>query len=132
VSDASAASFPSPLLWRSSLRYLVRHPWQFGLAVLGVALGVAVVVSIDLANASAGRAFALSTEAVTGKATHQIVGGPGGLPDETFRRLTVDAGIERAAPVVEDYVMVPRKPGQPGRMLHLMGVDPFSEGPFRA
>ena len=132
MSEPSAASFPSPLLWRSSLRYLVRHPWQFGLAVVGVALGVAVVVSIDLANASAGRAFALSTEAVTGKATHQVVGGPGGLPDETFRRLTVDAGIEHAAPIVEDYVVIPRKPGKPGRMLHLMGVDPFSEGPFRA
>jgi putative ABC transport system permease protein len=132
VSDSAPASFPSPLLWRSSLRYLVRHPWQFGLAVLGVALGVAVVVSIDLANASAGRAFALSTEAVTGKATHQVVGGPGGLPDDAFRLLAVDAGIERAAPVVEDYVTIPRKPGQPSRTLHLMGVDPFSEGPFRA
>jgi putative ABC transport system permease protein len=132
VNEPSAASFPSPLLWRSGLRYLVRHPWQFGLAVLGVALGVAVVVSIDLANASAGRAFALSTEAVTGKATHEVVGGPGGLPDDAFRRLVVDAGIERAAPVVEDYVTIARKPGQPARTLHLVGVDPFSEGPFRA
>jgi putative ABC transport system permease protein len=41
--------------------------------VLGVALGVAVVVSIDLANASARRAFTLSSEAVTGRATHQVV-----------------------------------------------------------
>jgi putative ABC transport system permease protein len=132
VSEPSAASFPSPLLWRSSLRYLARHPWQFGLAVLGVALGVAVVVSIGLANTSAERAFTLSTEAVTGKATHQVVGGPGGLPDDAFRRLVVDAGIERAAPVVEDYITIPRQPGQPARTLHLMGIDPFSEGPFRS
>ncbi|HEX4961301.1 MAG TPA: FtsX-like permease family protein [Thermoanaerobaculia bacterium] len=131
MSEPSPANLPSPLLWRSSLRYLVRHPWQFGLAVLGVALGVAVVVSIDLANVSARRAFTLSTEAVTGKATHQIVGGPGGLPDDTFRRVAVEAGIEQAAPVVEDYVTIPRKEGQPGRTLHLLGVDPFSEGPFR-
>jgi putative ABC transport system permease protein len=132
VSEPSTAGFPSPLLWRSSLRYLVRHPWQFGLAVLGVALGVAVVVSIDLANVSAGRAFTLSTEAVTGRATHQVVGGPGGLPDDAFRRLVVEAGVERAAPVVEDYVLIPRKAGQPSRTLHLLGVDPFSEAPFRA
>jgi putative ABC transport system permease protein len=132
VSDSSTASFPSPLLWRSSLRYLVRHPWQFGLAVLGVALGVAVVVSIDLANASARRAFTLSTEAVTGRATHQVVGGPGGLPDDAFRRLVVEAGVEWAAPVVEDYVAIPGRDGQPARTLHLLGVDPFSEGPFRA
>jgi putative ABC transport system permease protein len=120
------------LLTRSSLRYLLRHPWQFGLAVLGVALGVAVVVSINLANASASRAFALSSEAVTGRATHQIVGGPEGLPDAVFRRLALEAGVERAAPVVEDYVTVPSKPGEPWRTLHLLGVDPFSEAPFRS
>ena len=120
------------LLTRSSLRYILRHPWQFGLAVLGVALGVAVVVSINLANASASRAFALSSEAVTGKATHQIVGGPEGLSDAVFRRLVLEAGIERAAPVVEDWVVAPKSATQPSRTLHLLGVDPFSEAPFRA
>ncbi|HVG08747.1 MAG TPA: ABC transporter permease, partial [Thermoanaerobaculia bacterium] len=118
------------LLWRSSLRYLLRHPWQFGLAVLGVALGVAVVVSIGLANASASRAFTLSTEAVTGRATHQVIGGPGGIPDAAFRRLELEAGLDAAAPVVEGWVGIPPSspstPGRPGRILHLLGVDPFS------
>ncbi len=131
------------LLVRSSLRYLLRRPWQFGLAVVGVALGVAVVVSIGLANASASRAFTLSTEAITGRATHQVVGGPRGLPDDAFRRLTIEAGIERAAPVVEDWVAFPLKSAlaspvnpatgrRPSRAFHLLGVDPFSEGPFRS
>jgi len=62
------------LLQRSSLRYLLQHPWLMGLSVLGVALGVAVVVAIDLANVSAERAFELSAETVAGKATHQVVG----------------------------------------------------------
>src|SRR4029077_10869006 len=92
------------LLAGSSLRYLLRRPWQFGLAVVGVALGVAVVVSIGLANASASRAFTLSTEAITARVTPPVVGGPRGLPDDAFRRLTLEAGIERAAPVVEDWV----------------------------
>ncbi len=131
------------LLVRSSLRYLLRRPWQFGLAVVGVALGVAVVVSIGLANASASRAFTLSTEAITGKATHQVVGGPRGLPDDAFRRLTIQAGIERAAPLVEDWVAFPLKSAlagsvspatgkRRGRAFHLLGVDPFSEGAFRS
>ncbi|MFL6236674.1 MAG: ABC transporter permease, partial [Thermoanaerobaculia bacterium] len=120
------------LLWRSSLRYLLRHPWQFGLAVVGVALGVAVVVSIGLANASARRAFTLSSEAVTGRATHQVVSGPGGIPDAAFQRLELEGGIEKAAPVVEGWVAVPPAPGRPARTLHLLGVDPFSEGPFRS
>jgi putative ABC transport system permease protein len=120
----------NPLL-RSSLRHLLRHPWQFGLAVLGVALGVAVIVSIDLANASASRAFSLSSEAVTGRATHQVAGGPEGLTDEAFRRLALETDLP-VAPVVEGYVLVPSgKSGKPGRMLHLLGIDPFSERPFR-
>jgi len=67
------------LLYRSSLRYLLRHPAQVLLAILGVALGVAVVIAIDLANGSAQRAFMLSTESVTGKTTDQILAGQNGL-----------------------------------------------------
>jgi len=122
------------LLWRSSRRHLARHPWQIGLATLGVALGVAVVVSIDLANASARRAFSLSTEAVTGRTTHQIVGGPEGLPDDVFRRLAVDAGLAGElpmAPVVEGFGAIRGKPGEPARIIRILGVDPFSEQPFR-
>jgi putative ABC transport system permease protein len=105
-----------------------------GLAILGVALGVAVVVSIGLANASASRAFTLSTEAVTGRATHQVVGGPGGLPDTAFRDLALADGLGREiamAPVVEGYGVLPSPAGKGGRVLHILGLDPFSEAPFR-
>ena len=36
-----------------SLRTLLRHPIQFAIMILGIALGVAVMVGIDIANASA-------------------------------------------------------------------------------
>ena len=120
---------PVPILARASLRWLLRHPGQLALAVAGVALGVAVVVSIDLANASAARAFELSTESVTGRATHRLTGGPGGLDEAVFRRLVVDLGVERAAPVVEGYATVDTAEGR--RVLRLLGVDPLSEAPFR-
>jgi putative ABC transport system permease protein len=115
------------LLWRASFRHLGRHPGQIGLAITGVALGVAVAVSIDLATDSARRAFTLSTEAVTGRATHQVVAGPERLPDALLPRLVVDLGLT-AAPVVDDYVIAE---GSPQRSLHLLGVDPFAEPPFR-
>ena len=86
-------------LGRLALRQLRTHPWQLGLTILGIALGVAVAVSIDLANGSALRAFGLSTEAVSGKATHQIVGGPSGVPDDLYRRLRLELGVRRAAPL---------------------------------
>jgi putative ABC transport system permease protein len=115
-------------LARLAVRQLSSHPWQLGLAILGIALGVAVAVSIDLANASALRAFRLSTEAVSGRATHQIVGGPSGLPDDLYRRLRLELGVRKAAPIVEGDVAVA---GQAGRTLHVLGIDPFADADFR-
>ena len=117
------------ILFRTSLRYLLRHPWQIGLCVLGVALGVAVVVSIDLANASARRAFTLSAESISGRATHQIVGGPSGLDEYVYSRLRKELGLRNVAPLVEGYVTAPILDGY---TLHLIGIDPLAEGPFRA
>ena len=116
------------ILLRASLRHLLRHPWQAGLSILGIALGVAVVVSVDLASGSARRAFGLSAEGVTGRATHQIVGGPGGLDERVVGRLARELGVHPLAPVVEAWVGVE---GAPGRALQLLGIDPFSEAPFR-
>jgi hypothetical protein len=56
-----------PVLVRASLRYLARHRWQSGLSILGIALGVAVVIAVDIANESARRAFDLSIERVAGR-----------------------------------------------------------------
>ncbi len=51
--------------------------------VLGIALGVAEMAGIDIANASVSRAFDLSIDAVVGKATHQIIGSdPEGVPED--------------------------------------------------
>ena len=115
-------------LARIALRHLARHPWQLGLAVLGIALGVAVAVSIDLANESARRAFSLATVVVTGRATHQVVGGPSGLPDDFYRVLKVEMGARLAAPVLSGDVAAADRPG---RTFTVLGVDPFAEAPFR-
>lgn len=115
-------------LYRLAWRRLRRRPLQYVLFVMGVAIGVAMMVSIDLANGSARRAFSLSTDAVTGKATHRVVGGPTGLDEEVYRLVRVTAGFSPAAPVVEGYVGAPALGGQPFR---LVGIDPFAEPPFR-
>ena len=120
---------PTPILWKNSLRYLLRHPVLIGLSVLGVALGVAVVVAIDLANTSAREAFSLSAETVTGRATHQIVGAGDGLDEAFYRDLRVDLGVRDAAPVVEGFA---RAPAYPGRTFQVLGIDPLADAPFRA
>src|SRR5438132_361451 len=122
-------------LARLAVRQLRTHPWQLGLAILGIALGVAVAVSIDLANGSALRAFGLATEAVSGRATHQILGGPSGLPDDLYRQLRVDIGVRRAAPIVDGDVALLGLGGdvadRAGRSFHLLGIDPFVDHDFR-
>ena len=116
------------VIWRLGWRYINRRFLQSVLFVLGVALGVAIVIAIDLANTSASRAFELSTESITGKATHQIIGGASGIPTQLYQDLRIEAGIQTAAPVLTEYVRATEFGDQP---LRLLGVDPFAEPPFR-
>lgn len=115
-------------LLRVSALHALRRPVQSGLLVGGVALGVAVGAAIDLANSSALAAFRLSTTAVSGRATHRLVGGPTGLDENLYRRLRVELDLRASAPAVEGVVAV-RELG--GETLTLLGVDPFAEPPFR-
>lgn len=62
-----------------------------GLVVPGIALGVAEMVGIGIANASANRTFDLSTDAVVGKAMRQLIGsGLEGIPEDLYVRLCTE------------------------------------------
>jgi len=111
--------FP-PLLLRSLLRDLARHPWQSWLSVIAIALGVAVVVAVDVANHSARAAFSLSLERVAGRATHQIESASGSIPEALYVRLRLAQGLRPASPVVEGTVRIA------GRSFSLLGLDPFA------
>ncbi|MEJ5248880.1 MAG: ABC transporter permease [Caldilinea sp.] len=116
-------------IFRQAWRHAWRRPLQSFFLIAGVAIGVAMIVAIDLANGSADRAFQLGAETVTGKATHQITGGPRGLDESVYARVRIDARYRLSAPVVESYVVAEELDGQPMRLL---GVDPFAEAPFRS
>jgi putative ABC transport system permease protein len=115
-----------PVTDQASFRYLLRHPWQLALALLGIGIGVAVIVAVDLANASARKAFLLSMDQVTGEATHQVVGGARGVPEEVYARLRVDQGFRSVAPIVDGTVEIG------DRLFDLLGVDLFAEQEIRA
>jgi putative ABC transport system permease protein len=127
--DSSVATVSSRPLWRLAARRLLQQPLPYLLCILGIALGVAMVVSIDLASGSAQRAFALSTDAITGRTSHRILAiGPGGLPDAQVVAFRRRFPAIPAAPVLEGFAQVEELGDQP---LRLVGVDPFAEGPFR-
>lgn len=111
----------SSLVLRSSLRFMNRHRWQSWLTFIGVMLGVTMVVGVDLANSSARRAFSLSLESIAGSATHQIVGGPRGIPDSVYTRLRTELAIRSSLPMVIGQVTIK------GKNFSLLGVDPIPE-----
>ncbi len=105
----------SRLLRMSSRRWALQHPLQLGLAVLGVALGIAVVLGVDLALESARTGFRLSTESVMGPVTHQVLGGPRGLSSQSWD-VVEEIFPEAATPVAEGPIVLRDVP------LRLFGV----------
>lgn len=81
---------------------------------------------MDLAIASCERAFELSQETLTGKATHWIVGGPNGVPDQTVSLLRRQMGLQAVAPVMDGYVTVGHE------SFRLLGIDPLADSGFRS
>jgi putative ABC transport system permease protein len=112
---------------RLAYRAMQKRVLQSVLFVLSIVAGVALVVGVDVAAESASRAFALSTASLQGNATHEIVGGPSGVPTGLYRTLRVDLGIRTAAPVVQSTVRV----GSNRTPITLLGIDPFAESNMR-
>ena len=117
-----------PLLARSGLRYLLKHRWQAVLALVGITLGVAVVLAVDLANGAARQSFAESAAQLRGDATHRLVNPAGQVPDTLYEQLFTTPGHPPMAPVISERIRVT---GQEGRY-RLVGLDVFAEGSFRS
>lgn len=110
------------------LRYIARHRLLALLNVSSVALGVAVYLAIQIANHSANKAFAATIDVVAGKAELQISGAVSGLPDDIFPAVASHPGIAAATPLVRGVVTLPDLPGE---YLQVLGIDIFTNTPFR-
>ncbi|MGI8820648.1 MAG: ABC transporter permease [Chthoniobacterales bacterium] len=110
------------------LRYVARHRLLALLNVLSVALGVGVYLAIQIANHSANRAFAATVDIVAGKAALQITGSASGLPDKLLPKVAQQEGVSAATPLVRGIVTLPDLPGE---YLQVLGIDLFTNVPFR-
>jgi putative ABC transport system permease protein len=112
------------------LRRLRQDPLRSTTTTLGVALGIAVVVAIQLTNASSLRGFETALNAVSGRASLEIVGTSVGV-DET--RLT-DLGWLRdygdVTPVIEGELAL-REKTRPRETLRVLGIDILRDRSFR-
>ena len=110
------------------LRHLRCHPLLAALNILSVALGVAVYLATQIANHSANRAFAATVDMVAGRAELQITAPAGNLPETVFPMAAAATGISAATPLVRGLVTLPDFPGE---YLDLLGLDIFTNAPFR-
>ncbi len=94
----------------------------FLLAVAGVALGVAAVLSIQILNQSALGAFAGSVRAISGDAQLTVLGREPTIDDALLPEVLSVAGVGAAIPVYRVDVALER----PGATLEVVGTDLFA------
>ncbi len=87
------------------LRPLRRRPLRFAVTILGVAAGVAAVISTISASRAAIASFAEGVEEVAGAARLEITR-PGGLPEGLLADLKPLAGDALVVPVVEESLLL--------------------------
>lgn len=133
------------LLARAHLRHLWRERWQALLALLGIAVGVAVVVAVDLVNASSREAMRIAGDQLSGRATH-VLTGPGERLDEALYPLLRRAWRSGDGPLSAATAMTPVIAGR-GALLaapdadggesavsstvRLLGIDPVTDASVR-
>lgn len=117
-----------PLLRSLVLRPMLRDKARTFITIAGIAVGVSVLVAIQLSNDSALRAFGESVDAVAGRANYQIASEAVPIDENILLALQKywDAGL-RFAPVIDvEGLLIP------GEIpIRILGVDLFSDLHFR-
>ena len=94
------------------------------LTILGVALGVAAVLSIQIINRNAIAAFAGSVKAVSGQADLSVLGYTPSFPEDLYPHVLSTPGVQAAWPLWRAAVAL--SDHDDGGMLDLIGVDFFT------
>ncbi len=115
------------LFWALIVRPVLRDPFRMIITILGVAIGVAVFLSIQLANRQTLRSFEESVKLVLGRAD-AIVHAEGMAFDEKyFQELSRIRELVKSYPVIEGYG-VELKTGQ---VVEILGTDLLQDSGIR-
>lgn len=101
-------------------------PFSAALNVFGLAIGVSVYLAVQIVNHSATRAFQAGIDLVAGRSDLEITA-PDGVDETVWPKLTGFPGLKAATPIVEAHAPLPDHLGE---YLRILGVDPFTAGPF--
>ena len=105
------------------LREIARTPMHSFLSVIGVALGIAAVIAVEVANHSARESFIAASEVMTDNVTHTITGE---VTDDLYRQIRLQLN-HPTQPIVQGSVRI-TQPMQVSATL--FGIDPISRLQF--
>ena len=105
------------------VRPLLREPVRTSLTILAIALGVAVVLAIDLAGVAATGSFHSSMETLAGDNDLEVRAS-GGVPESVVGTLATLPYSIRVSPRIEDYAVI----AETKKSLPLIGMDLVAEG----
>lgn len=116
------------LLRHISLQHLKLRKGQTFMAIAGICLGVAAIVSIGMVSRSILFSLTDSFDKVTGRAQIQITGAQSGFPESFVETVQAVPGVEYAVPVIEaDGLFVSGKE----RSVMILGVDVLVDAQMR-
>lgn len=111
------------LFWRLMVRPMGREPVRTILTVAAVALGVAVVLAMEMAGDAATGSFHSSLETLVGDNTLEVTAS-GGIPERLVGMLAALPYPVSVSPRLEDYALI----SETKRTLPLIGIDLVGEG----
>src|SRR5262245_22006636 len=88
------------------LRRILHEPLRSATTALGIALGIAVIIAIRLTNASSIAGFETALDALSGRASLEIVGAGTGLDERRLPGMLWLAEYGDLAPVIEGELVV--------------------------
>jgi putative ABC transport system permease protein len=110
------------LLSTVSIPRMREHPLRTSFTVLGVALGVAVLVSVIMVSRSIEASVTGTVGDLAGKADLQIAAGSSGFDEALLDQVREVPGISKLTPVLQQTASLRTKGGGRERML-ILGVD---------
>ena len=115
------------------LRQLRREPLRSGATVAGVAVGIAVVIAIRMANTSSVLGFEAALDAVSGRTSLEITGAGVGVAEVELARLGWLREYGLASPVIDGDALLRPAVGRSaeGEMVRVLGIDILRDRPFR-
>ena len=116
------------LLKNITFRHLRHHKGRTFLSIIGIALGVGVFVSVQMAIHTAIESFNASVDHVSGKANLQVTSFGRGFSEEVYLKVKKVPGVKAATPVIQYVSKMDEPIGEP---LYLLGIDVLSDQPFR-